>query len=103
MSLQKEKPVRNKKYLRYVATLPCANCGLDDDTVVAHHIIGVGQGCMGGKASDLEVMPLCYDCHLEIHLCSHSKGVRREQYKWVMETLIKAIKDEVEALSLISF
>lgn len=101
MNLQKNKPVRSKQYRLWVSTLPCANCGIVNDTVIPHHLIGVGQGSMGGKACDLDLMPLCFDCHQEIHLRS-TKGMRREQYKWIAKTLQKAIKEELACLSTLS-
>lgn len=100
MDLTKKKVYRNRQYLNWVATLPCSNCGIVDETIVAHHLIGVSQGKMGGKASDLETMPLCYDCHTEIHLFASS---RKQQYKFISETLIRAIEVECEALNTISF
>ena len=91
MSLFKVKPYRSKKYLKWVAGLPCANCGTEDGTVIAHHLIGVGQGKMGGKASDKDSMPLCYTCHAEIHLFSDDK---QRQYEWIDWTLKMAKKDK---------
>lgn len=92
MSLFRDKPIRSKKYRYWVAQLPCASCGIANDTVIPHHLIGVGQGVMGGKACDLNLMPLCFDCHQEVHLHS-TKNMRKEQYRWICETLQKAIKE----------
>ena len=90
MSFFKEEIYRSKRYLKWVAGLPCANCGTEDGTVIAHHLIGVGQGKMGGKASDKESMPLCYNCHAEIHL---SGGNKQDQYEWIGWTIMMALKD----------
>ena len=89
MSFFKSKPYRDKAYLKWVSEQPCSCCGLDDDTTVPHHLIGVGNGVMGGKADDLEAMPLCFTCHSNIHLASSDK---QEQYKFVGQTLQAAIK-----------
>jgi len=91
MSFFKNKPYRNKKYLKYVSSLWCAGCGADSETNVAHHLIGVGQGKMGGKASDKDVMPLCYTCHADIHLFTEDKEI---QFRWIAETLAQAKKDK---------
>ncbi len=88
MSLQKIKPFRSKKYRKWVASLPCSNCGIEDDTRVTHHLIGVGQGVMGSKASDLMGMCLCNLCHAALH---EGKLDYQEQWKWVAKTLEKAI------------
>ena len=60
------KPIRNKPYLNYVASLPCVVCG-QEPAGDAHHAIGVGFGGMGDKASDLFTMPLCRVCHDILH------------------------------------
>ena len=90
---QKIKPYRDKKYREYVASLPCSVYGVSDDTVVGHHLINVGQGCMGGKASDLDLMPMSFKAHDEMH-----RGLIEPdlQYKWIAETLSQAIRDGYE-------
>ena len=92
MTFFKDKPVRDKKYREYVATLPCSVCGIEDDTVVGHHLIGVGQGTMGGKASDLDLMPMCHKHHDEIHRALIEPNF---QYKWIAKTLQRAVKDGI--------
>ena len=57
-SRQKQKPVRDKAYRRWVASLPCAHCGLEGHSQAAHADQGKG---MGIKASDTECFPLCAD------------------------------------------
>ncbi len=52
----KDKPIRSPKYLREVATLPCANCGRVGFTQAAHANQGKG---MGLKTSDNTAVPLC--------------------------------------------
>ena len=90
MSFFKDNPYRDEAYRKWVAGLPCAACGIENDTIVGHHLIGVGQGTMGGKASDLDLMPLCYEHHDEIHRAMIAPEI---QYKWIAETLQKAIKE----------
>jgi len=98
--LQKKKKYRNKKYLAWVATLPCASCGIENDTIVPHHIIGVGQGCMGSKSSDLETAPLCHTCHHAVH-----SGIipKINQWQWVAKTLTTAIELEDDFIASFSF
>ena len=64
MEIKKIKPYRNKRYLRFVAAHPCHICCTEDETIVAHH---EGSGVMGSKVSDLRTIPLCVDCHEEVH------------------------------------
>lgn len=52
-------------YLRWVKTQECCACGKPADD--PHHVIGYGQGKMGGKAHDMLVIPLCRFCHNELH------------------------------------
>ena len=71
MTIPKNKRWVNKDYTNWVATLPCASCGLDDDTTVAHHLkhrhAPHGGGGMGMKANDFFTMPLCFKCHTSAH------------------------------------
>jgi len=90
LSFLKNKPYRDKKYLKYISRLPCVSCGIDSDTVIPHHLIGVGQGKMGGKASDKEAMPLCFKCHYAIHTDLMNKEI---QHSWIEKTLQQAKQD----------
>ncbi len=58
----KKRTAKQKRYLYFISTLPCAACG-QRYGVVPHHLIGVGNGKMGGKADDDETIPLCFDHH----------------------------------------
>lgn len=59
-----------ERYRRFVASLPCANCGIEDSSQCAHYSglasYHLGRG-MGRKAHDLMTMPLCHEgangCH----------------------------------------
>lgn len=53
---EKDKPIRSPKYLREVATLPCANCGREGYSQAAHANQGKG---MAMKTSDNTAAPLC--------------------------------------------
>ena len=76
----------NKKYLKWVRTLPCCHCGAPSE---AHHLIGVGMGIMGSRASDIHAVPLCRSCHTEVHKCPREWP----QTKWVMQTQDQAIDE----------
>ena len=54
------KPVRDRKYLAWIRTLPCAHCGTSYGIEAAH--TGTDGG-MRQKASDTSCVPLCHDCH----------------------------------------
>lgn len=96
-ALQKglQKPIRNKPYLNYIASLPCVVCGCEP-AGEAHHIIDVGYGGMGTKASDLWVFPLCRIHHTWLH-----DDVKKFEERWgtqweyVALAIHQAITDKV--------
>lgn len=53
-------PVRDRKYLSWIRTLPCAACGTTHQIEAAHT---GSDGGMRQKASDTSCVPLCHDCH----------------------------------------
>ena len=69
--IKKNKRWIETDYRRWVATHPCANCGIHDETIVAHHLkhrhAPYGGAGMGMKADDWLTMPLCYSCHDRAH------------------------------------
>ena len=82
-----EEQMKSKKYLKFVASLPCCHCGGYDS--VPHHPIGIdAMGIIGGKASDLVAMPLCdvRRCHTEVH----EDPTSYPQTRWICETLDEA-------------
>jgi len=92
MSLLKNKPIRNKKYLDWVKSLDCCFCGGSGGD--AHHILGVGEGGMGTKASDLRAMPVCRECHTgKFHRLDLFPGLRQDQWHFLANTLEQYIKD----------
>ena len=96
MSLDKHPRIESRKYLDWVATLPCADCKVEDGTVVAHHLKGIGSPLSGGagmKASDYFTMPLCYKHHAAVH--NGDKDLLEWQPYFIMTTLDKAFKDGV--------
>lgn len=55
----------SEKYLKFVRTLPCRQCGCEAG--IAHHLIQHGEGKMGGKAHDIFTFALCNQHHQELH------------------------------------
>jgi hypothetical protein len=55
----------NETYTRWVKIQPCECCRRPADD--PHHIIGHGMGGTATKAHDLFVIPLCRECHDELH------------------------------------
>jgi len=83
----KEKTFRSPKYLRWVRELPCCHCGTYYE-VQAHHAIGVSLGgTMGGKQSDITVLPLCASHHQLLHAGNLSE---LDQLYHLAKTMIKA-------------
>ena len=55
---------KDKKYLKWIESLPCCIRGDRSREIHAHHCNGGG---MGGKCSDFETAPLSADLHKECH------------------------------------
>ena len=66
MARPKEVTWKSEAYLKFVRSLPCVITGKTTD-IVAHHLIGHGEGKMGGKCHDLFTMPLHVDEHRKFH------------------------------------
>ncbi len=70
MARPKEMRWESEKYLKFVRSLPCVVTGKssnDYDQVVPHHLIGYGEGKMGGKAHDVFTFPISIDEHRKLH------------------------------------
>lgn len=65
MTLQKSKPLRDRKYLNSFRDAACFVCGARDGTVVAAHIRSGHTGGIGLKPDDSLTLPLCAKCHAE--------------------------------------
>ncbi len=92
--IEKNKRWKEKDYTRWVATLSCVNCGIHDETIVAHHLkhryAPYGGGGMGLKADDWLTMPLCYSCHDRAH--NGDSDVLDFQAEFIFKTLTQAFK-----------
>jgi hypothetical protein len=94
--LAKEPKIESKKYREWVASLPCIDCGIEDDTIIAHHLRGRCSPLSGSaarKANDYFVMPLCYKHHMDLH--NGNAELLDLQAYWILKTIDKAFKDEV--------
>ncbi|MGY8872189.1 MAG: DUF968 domain-containing protein [Pseudomonadales bacterium] len=61
----KQPRYENAFYISWVKTLACVASKMPADD--PHHLIGHGQGKMGGKASDLFTFPLTREQHTALH------------------------------------
>lgn len=91
--LTKHPAIRSTAYLHWVRSLPCCGCQVIG-RVEAHHNIADRFG--SSKSSDLNSLPLCPDCHRELHA-----GWRRweeshgSQWMHAMKTIDRAASDGV--------
>jgi hypothetical protein len=96
----KQNPVRSPKYLRVVAQMECAHCGLPGYSQAAHADQGKG---MGIKGDDRYTYPACAPrpgvpgCHMQIGtLAMYDKEQRRD----IERIMVAATMRKVEALGL---
>lgn len=76
-------------YTAWVKRQRCCGCGKPADD--PHHITGHGFGGAGIKASDLFVIPLCRECHQELHNDRKAWEEKNgSQLLWVVRTLDRA-------------
>ena len=85
VSTPKTQYVRNEDYRRYVASLPCWRCGIEDFSNACHGDSGEDGKGIGIKACDLTCWPGCIDrpgiigCHSIIGLNTRmSRAEKRE-------------------------
>jgi len=92
MSLQKNKPIRSKKYRDWVKTLPCILTGVEP-AGGCHHGIAIGEGGVGTKACDLLSMPVTEESHQKFHRLDLYPELKEEQWRYIAKTLQRAIKE----------
>ncbi|RBM30505.1 DUF968 domain-containing protein [Vibrio tarriae] len=91
MARPKEKTWQSEKYLKFVRSLPCVITGKTTD-VVAHHLIGHGEGKMAGKSHDLFTIPLHTDEHRKFHDDPKAWEAKHgSQLYYVKQTIKKAL------------
>jgi len=59
----RQQPVRDRRYLAFIRRLPCIGCGRQRGIEAMH----TGPHGLGQKASDLNALPGCRQCHRELH------------------------------------
>jgi hypothetical protein len=57
-------PIRNKKHLDFIRTLPCVICGGNSQ---AHHLLRTKEKCMGRRSGDNWAISLCPSHHAGLH------------------------------------
>lgn len=63
--MQKHRRQKNGKYLSHVRGFGCLTCNsLQSD---AHHLRIAQQSGMGTKVDDRYTVPLCRQCHMDLH------------------------------------
>lgn len=66
MLIPKNKPIRDKKHLEFIRSLPCVTCGASPKSDPSHISIGNGKA-MGRKVADNFTVPQCRVCHSKVH------------------------------------
>ena len=93
----KQPRLRSPKYLRSLRELPCLVCGLTPGGV-AHHLLRAEDRGVGLKTSDKYAVPLCNDCHTQLHMTGDerryfdTRGV--DAYVWVQQNWRKFHGDD---------
>lgn len=82
--------IEDRKYMDWVKTLKCVGCNRPADD--PHHPTGQGYKGMGSKVPDYWVIPLCRNCHDNLHHNAEKwEDVNDEQAKHALLTLTQAI------------
>ncbi|MEG0716821.1 MAG: DUF968 domain-containing protein, partial [Morganella sp. (in: enterobacteria)] len=84
------------EYLAWIKTQPCESCGKSSDD--PHHLIGWGQGGMATKAHDIFAIPLCRQCHTELH----NDPVKFEQKYVPQPVMIIRVLDRAYGLGVLA-
>jgi len=74
----KPQTYRSEKLRRAVASLPCVDCGKENETQAAHANQGKGLAI---KASDARIMALCLRCHAFLDQAGSMTKELRRQYE----------------------
>ena len=95
-TIHKNKPKRDKKYLKNICDYGCVITGQD---AIPHHLKGYKQG--GGKCSDYLTFPLSD----KYHSAAYTTGLHNDTAKWeelhglqtyhIKETLHMALRDRL--------
>ena len=80
------------KYLQWVKTLTCVECGTDQ-CIDAHHLIGHNRG--GLKNPDEFAFPLCRQHHDRLHNLGYNywEELNGSQWEFVARTLAMHVRE----------
>ena len=78
----KRPPLRDRKWLNYVATLPCAVCRTTEAVVPAH----IGHSSISMKDDDFAVLPLCFQHHADLDGAGEWRGGKE---KWLVKNFVR--------------
>jgi len=68
--LAKEPKIESKKYREWVASLPCIDCGIEDDTIIAHHLRGGVAPYLVAPLERQTIILLCLCVTSTIWICT---------------------------------
>lgn len=89
----------NKKHLNWIRSLPCLVCGKWPPNQAHHLLTNVNRG-MGLKASDDYTLPLCMDCHSQLHLNGNERAffesVDLDPLEWAARLVVLSGRDIAE-------
>lgn len=90
--IPKDKPYKDKKYLKWIKSLPCCVCHAPADD--PHHITGTGKGGTGTKPGDNYAIPLCRGHHNELHHDPSRFEVRHGRQIEYLDRILELAKEE---------
>jgi hypothetical protein len=99
ISLPKREYVRDEKYLRAVAALPCAHCGKAGPSQAAHSDYGGAGKGMGIKSDDSSAWPACADSpgRVGCHTLLGATGMfTREQRRHLEKTYAERTRQQLK-------
>lgn len=85
--------IESREYMNWVKSLRCCSCNAPADD--PHHPYGTGFKGMGTKVPDWWVIPLCRNCHDNLHHdVAAWEDVNGTQFEHVALTLLQALREE---------
>ncbi len=95
MMIPKFNYFRSTKHLKNVASLPCQNCYIEDQTQAAHSNWAEHGKGRGIKASDEFTAALCQTCHMELDSGARlSKEQRRMLWNMSYQKTVNQLKSQ---------
>lgn len=95
MMIPKFNYFRSKQHLKNVASLPCQNCYIEEQTQAAHSNWAEHGKGRGIKASDEFTAALCQACHMELDSGARlSKEQRRTLWQMAYAKTVVNLKNQ---------